>query len=387
MREREENNMDHNKFSIKRLITICFCLAMFATMAASTEIKANAETEMTEEIVSFAEDRIIYNSMTCKEIVGTLPAGQSISATKITMPSGKVKYLFDRGNGEAGFVWADKTKESADAVVVKETSKSNTSKKNTAKTTSNAVTYEQFDAKYYAANNPDVKKTVGTSKKKLYDHYVQYGQYEGRLPFEGYVEGEGSAVASSKESASNNKSTGNTVTYEQFDAKYYAANNPDVKKAVGSSKKKLYDHYMQYGQYEGRLPYAGYVAGEGSTEEVKVGYSTRETVEAVLAKVNAERAAAGVPELVWDEGAYEIAKQRCVENDIHESARENTGENCLQTFTWNREDPDAIHQIWYESQGHRENYMNQIYTRGAVAVYVNESGECVAYEVFLPYWY
>ena len=39
-----------------------------------------------------------------------------------------------------------------------------------------------------------------------------------------------------------------------FDAQYYAANNPDVVAAVGSSEAALYHHYLKYGAAEGRLP-------------------------------------------------------------------------------------------------------------------------------------
>lgn len=42
-----------------------------------------------------------------------------------------------------------------------------------------------------------------------------------------------------------------------FDAVYYAANNPDVVAALGSSADMLYAHYVLFGKTEGRLPYAG----------------------------------------------------------------------------------------------------------------------------------
>ena len=41
-----------------------------------------------------------------------------------------------------------------------------------------------------------------------------------------------------------------------FDAEYYAANNPDVVAAVGSTEVVLYQHFENYGKNEGRLPYA-----------------------------------------------------------------------------------------------------------------------------------
>ena len=43
-----------------------------------------------------------------------------------------------------------------------------------------------------------------------------------------------------------------------FDPEYYAANNPDVVAAYGSDNPEyMYQHYLNYGKKEGRLPYAG----------------------------------------------------------------------------------------------------------------------------------
>lgn len=39
-----------------------------------------------------------------------------------------------------------------------------------------------FDAEYYAQQNPDVVKALGSTQEALYQHYVQYGKEEGRLP-------------------------------------------------------------------------------------------------------------------------------------------------------------------------------------------------------------
>jgi hypothetical protein len=41
-----------------------------------------------------------------------------------------------------------------------------------------------FDAEYYAQANPDVVAALGTDENVLYQHYVTYGQYEGRLPYD-----------------------------------------------------------------------------------------------------------------------------------------------------------------------------------------------------------
>lgn len=41
-----------------------------------------------------------------------------------------------------------------------------------------------------------------------------------------------------------------------FDAEYYAANNPDVVAAFGTSEEALYTHYQLFGRREGRIPVA-----------------------------------------------------------------------------------------------------------------------------------
>ena len=43
---------------------------------------------------------------------------------------------------------------------------------------------QYFDAEYYAEHNPDVKNVCGTSKERLYAHYIEFGKEEGRDPFD-----------------------------------------------------------------------------------------------------------------------------------------------------------------------------------------------------------
>lgn len=40
-----------------------------------------------------------------------------------------------------------------------------------------------FDSDYYAANNPDITELIGTEKDALLQHYILFGQYEGRLAY------------------------------------------------------------------------------------------------------------------------------------------------------------------------------------------------------------
>lgn len=116
-------------------------------------------------------------------------------------------------------------------------------------------------------------------------------------------------------------------------------------------------------------------------------YFDRAAAEQIFAMVNAERTAAGIPALTWSEDMYNIAMQRCYEDDVHAGVRAGTTENYT---TGNGSDAAAIHQKWHDSEGHRNTYMRAEYTYGAVAVRLisaNLGGMQlepyhVAYEVF-----
>lgn len=116
-------------------------------------------------------------------------------------------------------------------------------------------------------------------------------------------------------------------------------------------------------------------------------YFDRAAAEQVFASLNAERTAAGIPALIWSEDLYNIAVQRCYENDVHAGMRAGTSEN--QTVGSGC-DAATIHQKWHDSEGHHNNYMNSTWTYGAVAVRVlsNTLGGIqlepyhIAYEVF-----
>lgn len=134
--------------------------------------------------------------------------------------------------------------------------------------------------------------------------------------------------------------------------------------------------------------------GEGDTGNTTTGntsttndYFDRAAAEQIFALVNAERTAAGIPALTWSEDMYNIAVQRCYENDVHAGVRAGTTENYT---TGNGSDAAAIHQKWHDSEGHRNTYMRAEYTYGAVAVRLvsNTLGGMqlepyhIAYEVF-----
>jgi len=95
-------------------------------------------------------------------------------------------------------------------------------------------------------------------------------------------------------------------------------------------------------------------------------YFDRAMAEQVFALVNEERVANGIPALIWSEDVYNIAVQRCYENDIHASMRAGTSEN----YSENQQTAEEIYQSWHDSPGHHDNYMNPNYTYSAVAVRV-----------------
>ena len=135
--------------------------------------------------------------------------------------------------------------------------------------------------------------------------------------------------------------------------------------------------------------------GDGATGNTTTGntsttndYFDRAAAEQIFALVNAERTAAGIPALTWSEDMYNIAVQRCYEDDVHASVRAGTTEN-YETGD-NGSDAATIHQRWHDSEGHHNTYMRAEYTYGAVAVRlisINLGGiqlepYYIAYEVF-----
>lgn len=134
--------------------------------------------------------------------------------------------------------------------------------------------------------------------------------------------------------------------------------------------------------------------GDGATGNTTTGntstandYFDRAAAEQIFALVNAERTAAGIPALTWSEDMYNIAVQRCYEDDVHAGVRAGTTENYT---TGDGSDAAAIHQKWHDSEGHRNTYMRAEYAYGAVAVRLisNTLGGIqlepyyIAYEVF-----
>lgn len=96
--------------------------------------------------------------------------------------------------------------------------------------------------------------------------------------------------------------------------------------------------------------------------------------------VNAERTAAGLNALAWDDNIYEFACKRAqaIVTDFSHNGSGMYGENILMNYTT---DANTLHMQWYNSQGHHDNYMRDKYDMGACAVYVY-NGKVYAVENF-----
>ena len=127
--------------------------------------------------------------------------------------------------------------------------------------------------------------------------------------------------------------------------------------------------------------------GNTTTITNKDAYFDRAMAEQVFAMVNAERSAAGIPELTWSEDLYNLAVERCNADNGHAGAT--TAEN-YQAGQPDEVSASFIHQKWHDSQGHYDNYMDSRHVAGAVAIKripLNMGGldvndTIVAYEVF-----
>lgn len=127
--------------------------------------------------------------------------------------------------------------------------------------------------------------------------------------------------------------------------------------------------------------------GNTTTTANTSAYFDRAMAEQVFAMVNAERSAAGIPELTWSEDLYNLAVERCNADDEHAGAT--TAEN-YQAGQPAEVSASFIHQKWHDSQGHYNNYMDNRHVAGAVAIKripLNMGGldmndNIVAYEVF-----
>lgn len=104
-----------------------------------------------------------------------------------------------------------------------------------------------FDAEFYAATYPDVVAALGTDANVLYQHYVNCGKAEGRLPYAA-----GTDVSALTASVPQKMADGGL-----FDPVFYAKTYPEIATLLGTDINVLYNHYLTNGIAAGKLPYAG----------------------------------------------------------------------------------------------------------------------------------
>ena len=251
---------------------------------------------------------------------------------------------------------------------------------------STGYTYSELSQTMYAKSAVNVRDMPSTDGKKIgslkaSQEIVVTGKCDqtGWYRFElnnttGYVSDK--YIVSEKPVSNVTANTGNSNTA----GNQYASNTVDD--TFGITEEQIENFMKTHGDG---------ATGNTTTTTSKDAYFDRTMAEQVFAMVNAERSAAGIPELTWSEDLYNIAMERCHEDDGHASVRPGTGENC-QTGSFGDDNANAttIHQNWKNSQGHYDNYMNTMYGTGAVAILripcnlggIQLGDGVVAYEVF-----
>jgi uncharacterized protein YkwD len=241
-----------------------------------------------------------------------------------------------------------------------------------------------FDPEFYAKNNPDVVKVFGKKTSALYKHYTKYGKAEGRAPYEG--------------ADTAKKSSGKMATLDEFDASFYAKNNPDVVKVYGKTKKRLYAHYKEYGFKEGRPAYAGQVttkeaaketAKPKAAEEAPVPSSGNTLADDIVRLTNEERANAGLSALTADNATLtQAAMIRAQEIMVSFSHTRPNGKDPNTAYTelggtykrfgenlaMGQKTPQQAVTAWMNSQGHKDNMLYTDYKPLGVGVAVDSKG-------------
>lgn len=151
--------------------------------------------------------------------------------------------------------------------------------------------------------------------------------------------------------------------------KYIVSEKPAVNTVAANGNSNTAGNTTANAQQNTAAPAATPVPAQTTTTgttDTSGEYFDRAMAEQVFALVNEERVANGIPALIWSEDVYNIAVQRCYENDIHAGMRAGTSEN----YSENQQTAEEIYQSWHDSPGHHDNYMNPNYTYSAVAVRV-----------------
>lgn len=146
-----------------------------------------------------------------------------------------------------------------------------------------APTYaDLFDAEYYAGVYSDVAAAYGDDEEALFNHYINYGIYEGRVGSEAfnvlnyrenYADLEAAYGDDWKSYVDHYLTFGLVEGRDSggmFDAVSYANRYPDLKEAYGYDVTKLWAHYEQFGMKEGRNPVSQSLVNEWAAAAAKV---------------------------------------------------------------------------------------------------------------------
>nr|WP_263013019.1 tandem-95 repeat protein [Ancylothrix sp. D3o] len=127
-----------------------------------------------------------------------------------------------------------------------------------------------FDEKYYLENNRDIAEAVAKGQLKSgFQHFLKFGQYEGRNPSvlfneQEYLDGNPDVAEAIKKGAfksgiehfiKHGFFEERDLRYLIFDEEYYRNTNTDVEKAIKEGIFKTgFEHFIKFGQYEWRNP-------------------------------------------------------------------------------------------------------------------------------------
>ena len=95
----------------------------------------------------------------------------------------------------------------------------------------------------YADENPDLYASFGYDRDKLYEHYINSGEAEGRLAHCLYNRPDRQSIYMWGWNA------------ENLDTERYARENPDVVAAIGTDPEALRTHFLEHGLLENRKGY------------------------------------------------------------------------------------------------------------------------------------
>lgn len=257
------------------------------------------------------------------------------------------------------------------------------------KTTDAGYTYSEVSKTMYAKSTVNVRSLPSTSGSRLGSlsknqevavtgqcnetgwYRISYNSGEGFVSNKYLADEPVAAAAGTKTAQAGAKTTSSTSTGDPVTDAAIAKYGPNI---------MIFEDGTIYStetwQQVGTVDSTGAVSDYTKPAD---GYN-RAIAEQVWAYVNAERAAAGLNTLAWDENIYNFACTRAQQiiTDYSHNGHGNYGENCAIDYVGTAE---SIHNQWYNSPGHHENYMNANYEIGACAIYVY-NGECYCVENF-----